>query len=129
MLEQPTFEGIYDETPKRKKNSSKKSDNNKDKRIKAKNIESDVRKGEDKKVTTSYSSKKKKKFVNIANDCCYLRDNPVGLYCRIGTRKVRRLKNGNKTDIVCLDCDESGKPSREVTDAVYLRLEERKRNG
>ena len=126
MLEQPMFEGMYNEKTIRKKSNPKKSVNVKDNKIKKKNISSDGSKVKDGKTPISHN---KEKYVTIANDCDYLRDNNLGLYCCWGTRKVRRLKKGKKSNIVCLDCDETGKSYMEVSDAVLRRLEEKKRNG
>lgn len=43
--------------------------------------------------------------VAIGTDCPYKRDNNLGLYCRLGTRKLKRIKKSGKEIIVCLDCD------------------------
>lgn len=126
MLEQPMFEGIYDEETSRKKGNSKKPVNIKDNKIKKKNISSDGSKDKNRKIAVS---SKKKNYVTIAGDCEYLRDNKLGLYCAMGTRKIRRLKKGKKAQIVCLDCSETSKSYQEVSGVVLRKLEERKRNG
>lgn len=50
----------------------------------------------------------RKIIVAIGTDCPHKRDNNLGLYCRLGTRKLKRIKKKGKEIIVCLDCDEPG---------------------
>ena len=38
-----------------------------------------------------------------SENCINLRNNNLGIYCRLGTRRIKRFKD----KIVCLDCSES----------------------
>lgn len=50
--------------------------------------------------------------VTIGTNCKEKRDNNLGLYCRLGSRRLKRVKKrGKKEVIVCLNCDEPGKPT------------------
>ena len=64
--------------------------------------------------------------VTVGTTCEWLRDNRLGLYCRLGTRVVRRI---GKVKIVCLDCDEQGKPVEDLSSGIYKRIKKRERNG
>src|SRR4030042_1204718 len=122
---QAMFDGIDDEIPE--KDSIKKEPYNNPKRIQENNkvvIEKEIN---DEVIVPS--NKGKRKYVTLANDCNCLRDTKIGLYCKMGTRKMRRIKTGKKIDIVCLDCDESGKTSIEISDIIYAKIDNNGRNG
>lgn len=59
--------------------------------------------------------------------CPHLKNNKLGIYCRMGTRRVKYLKQGKKEIIVCLDCDESRNNWVEVMKKEFEELERQKR--
>ena len=63
--------------------------------------------------------------VIICNGCDHLRDNKLGLYCKMGTRRVRRFKKFDK--IVCLDCDFNIIDRLEVSKEEFEILERSKK--
>lgn len=62
--------------------------------------------------------------VMVCDDCDNLKDNKLGLYCKNGTRRVRRFKEFNK--IVCLDCDANRINRLEVSKEEFEKLEKNK---
>jgi len=67
--------------------------------------------------------------VVVSTNCKHVRDRNIGLYCRLGTRKVRRVKEKGESKIVCLDCDEIGKTYKDIKAKHFNELWDRKRNG
>ena len=63
--------------------------------------------------------------VMVCDGCDNLKDNKLGLYCKIGTRRVRRFKEFNK--IVCLDCDANRINRLEVSKEEFENLERSKK--
>ena len=53
--------------------------------------------------------------VTIGTNCEHKRDNGLGLYCMMGTRKLKKLQKNGKDVVICLDCDEPGKPAITIT--------------
>lgn len=48
----------------------------------------------------------KEVIVAVGTNCQHKRDNNLGLYCRLGSRKLKRVKKNGREHIICLDCDE-----------------------
>ena len=65
--------------------------------------------------------------------CSHLKNNKLGIYCSLGTKRIRRLKKDGEDFIVCLDCNESRldwiEVSKEEFDSIQeknLKIEEKK---
>lgn len=57
--------------------------------------------------------------VMLCNGCDHLRNNKLGIYCRNGTRRIRKLDE----KIVCLDCAENRLERLEISKDTFESLE------
>jgi len=62
-----------------------------------------------------------------SDGCSYLRDNGLGIYCMLGTRKVRRINKDGKDLMVCLDCDAGRSEWLEITKEEFESIEKKQK--
>lgn len=56
--------------------------------------------------------------------CSHLKNNKLGIYCGLGTKRIRRLKKNGEDLIVCLDCNESRLDWIEISKEEFDSIEE-----